>query len=171
MNYSKELEQGQSKVLTTAIVIEVANSQKKMDELMQCFINGPIKITQRAAWPMSDIAKKHPNLLLKYYPSLIELLNKDEKPDAINRNILRALQFVTLPEEYEGKVLDITFRLLNSTLEPIAVKAFSMSVIYNLTKKYPDIIPELKASIEALLPNGSMGIKSRGSKILKAIQQ
>ena len=62
------------------------------------------------------------------------------------------------------------FKLLNSYTEPFAVKAFSMTIIYNLTKKYPDIVPELKASITALLPNGSMGIKSRGNKILKAIQ-
>jgi hypothetical protein len=157
--------------LTTAIVQEVANSQKKMDELMQCFVDGPLRITQRAAWPMSDIAKKHPHLLFKYYPTLITLLNQKDKPDAINRNILRALQFVTLPEEHEGNILDVSFRLLNSTTEPVAVKAFSMTVIYNLTFKYPDIVPELNASLTALLPNGSMGIKSRGNKILKAIQE
>lgn len=170
MNYRKELEQGQSKALTTSIVNEVANSQKKMDELIQCFIEGPLRITQRVAWPMSDIAKKHPHLLLKYYPLLIDLLNQPNKHDAINRNILRTFQFVEIPEAHQGNVLDICFRLLNSTSEPIAVKAFSMTVIYRLTKKYPDIIPELKASIEALLPNGSSGIKSRGNKILKAIQ-
>lgn len=171
MNYRKELEQGQSKTLTTAIVKEVANSQHKMDELMQCFVNGPLRITQRAAWPMSDIAKKHPHLLANYYPLLIGLLNQNEKHDAINRNILRAFQFVNIPEAHEGNVLDVSFRLLNSPTEPVAVKAFSMTVIYNLTKKYPDIIPELKASIEALLPDGSAGIKSRGNKILKAIQE
>lgn len=170
MNYRKELEQGQSKLLTTSIVNEVANSQKKMDELMQCFIEGPVRITQYAAWPMSDIAKKHPHLLIKYYPLLIELLNQPNKHNSINRNILRAFQFVAIPEQHEGSLLDISFKLLNSNSEPIAVKAFSMTVIYNLSKKYPDIIPELRASIEALMPNGSSGIKSRGNKILKAIQ-
>lgn len=170
MNYRKEFEKGQSKALTTAIVNEVANSQQKMDELMQCFVEGPVRITQYAAWPMSDIAKKHPHLLFKFYPFLIELLNQTGKHDAINRNILRAFQFVEIPEEYEGEVLDVSFKLLNSSSEPVAVKAFSMTVIYNLTKKYPEIKQELKASIEALMPDGSSGIKSRGSKILKAIQ-
>ncbi|MBL4669604.1 MAG: hypothetical protein JKY30_10125 [Flavobacteriales bacterium] len=170
MNYRLELEQGQSKILTTAIVNEVANSQVKMDELMQCFVDGPIRITQRAAWPMSDIAKKHPLLLFKYYPLLIDLLNQSDKHDAINRNILRAFQFVEIPEEYEGHILNVSFKLLNSNTEPVAVKAFSMTVIYNLTKKYPDIIPELKASIKALIPDGSPGIKNRGNKILNAIK-
>ena len=81
-----------------------------MDELMQCFVEGPIRITQYAAWPMSDIAKKHPQMLLKYYPIFIDLLNQKNKPDAINRNILRALQFVILPEEHEGAILDVSFK-------------------------------------------------------------
>ena len=170
MDFRKELEQGQSKALTTAIVREVSNSPKKMKELMDCFIDGPFRITQRAAWPMSFIAQKHPNLLIEYYSILIDLLNKPGKHDAINRNILRAFQFVNIPKKHQGKVLDVSFRLLNSSDEPIAVKAFSMTVIYNLSKQYPDIIPELKASIEALMPNASSGIKSRGLKILQAIQ-
>jgi hypothetical protein len=171
MNFRKELEQGQSKELTTAIVNEVSNSPKKMEELMNCFIEGPFRITQRAAWPMSFIAQKHPNLLLNYYSILIDLLNKTNKHDTINRNILRAFQFVEIPKKYQGKILDVSFKLLNSSEEPIAVKAFSMTVIYNLSKQYPDIIPELKASVETLMPNASSGIKSRGLKILKAIQE
>ena len=165
MDFYEKLALGHSKLFTN----EICAHPKRMDELMQLFIEGPVQITQRAAWSISVIAKKHPKLLLKYYPILIDLLNQPGKHDAINRNILRAFQFVEIPEEYEGNVLDISFILLNSSSEPIAVKAFSMTVIYNLTKKYPDIIPELKASIEALMPNGSAGIKSRGNKILKAI--
>ena len=83
---------------------------------------------------------------------------------------MRALQYVDIPEKYQGKILDVCFRLLKSSDEPIAVKAFSMTVIFNLSKKYPDIIPELRATIKALMPNGSAGIKSRGNKVLKAIQ-
>ncbi len=170
MNFRQLLEQGHSKTNTTTIVDEVCASPIKMEELMTCFTEGPVQITQRAAWPISFIAQKHPELLNKYYKLFIELLNQPNKHDSINRNILRAFQFVTIPEKHEGNILDISFNLLNSPNEPIAVKAFSMTVIFNLSKKYPDIIPELKASIETLMPNASAGIKSRGKKILKAIQ-
>ncbi len=170
MNFREKLEQGHSKTTTTEIVNAICKSSKKMDELMKCFIEGPVQITQRAAWPMSFVAQKHPELLLKYYDLLIDLLNQPNKHDAINRNILRAFQFVEIPEKHQGKVLDVSFKLLNSSDEPIAVKAFSMTVIYNLSKKYPDIIPELRASLESLMPNASSGVKSRGKKILTAIQ-
>lgn len=170
MNFRERLEQGHSKTTTTSIVNEICNSPKKMDELMKCFIDGPVQITQRAAWPISFIAEKEPKLLIKYYDYLIELLNSPNKHDAINRNILRAFQFVEIPKKHQGNVLDVCFKLLNSSDEPIAVKAFSMTVIFNLSKKYPDIIPELRASIVALMPNASSGIKNRGKKILTAIQ-
>ena len=170
MDFRKKLALGHSKLFTTEIVNEICTHPKRMDELMQIFIEGPVQFTQRAAWSISVVAEKHPELLLKYYDLFIKLLNQPNKHDSINRNIVRALQFADIPKKYQGKILDVCFKLLNSSNEPIAVKAFSMTVIYNLSKLYPDIIPELKASIESLLPNGSAGIKSRGNKILKAIQ-
>ena len=170
MNFRKLLEKGHSKTTTTIIVEEISRVPKRMSELMDCFVEGPVQITQRAAWPMSFIAQKHPELLNKYYTLFISLLKKPGKHDSINRNILRAFQFVKIPEKHEGEILDVSFKLLNSFNEPIAVKAFSMTIIHNLSKQYPDIIPELRASIESLMPNASSGIKSRGKKILKAIQ-
>ena len=170
MNFREKLEQEHSKTTTTAIVDEISNSPKKLVELMQCFIKGSDLLSQRAAWPMSYVFQKHPELLNNYYVVLIELLNQSNKHNAINRNIMRALQFAEIPEKYQGEILDVSFKLLNSSSEAVAVKAFSMTVIYNLSKKYPDIIPELRASIEGLMTNASPGIKSRGNKILKAIQ-
>jgi hypothetical protein len=170
MDFRKLLEGGHSKANTTIIVEEVTRSSKKMEDLMACFIQGPVQITQRASWPISFIAQQKPELLSPYYPVFIELLNTPNKHNSINRNILRAFQFVNIPEEHEGTILDISFKLLNSNHEPIAVRVFSMTVIFNLTKKYPELIPELQASIEVLMPNASAGIKSRGNKILKRIQ-
>ena len=75
MNFRQLLEEGHSKTNTTIIVAEVSRSSKKMEELMTCFTEGPVQITQRAAWPISFIAQKHPELLNKYYDLFIRLLN------------------------------------------------------------------------------------------------
>ncbi|NQX98192.1 MAG: hypothetical protein HRT73_09980, partial [Flavobacteriales bacterium] len=48
MDFRALLEQGHSKSNTTIIVNEVCVSTQKMEELMQCFIDGPVQITQRA---------------------------------------------------------------------------------------------------------------------------
>lgn len=170
MDFRKKLALGHSKLFTNEIMNEISTHPKRMDELMQIFVEGPVQFTQRAAWSISVVAEKHPELLTNYYSLFIKLLNQPNKHDSINRNIVRALQFVDIPKKYQGEILDACFKLLKSSKEPIAVRAFSMTVIYNLSKKYPDIIPELRASIETLMPNASSGLKNRGNKILAATQ-
>ncbi len=171
MDYRALLANEQSKEITTTIVNDICKHPEKMDDLMQIFIDGHYRLVQRAAWPFSFVTEKHPALIEKHYDLLIKLLDDDSLHQAVSRNILRALQFTEIPEKYEGKVLDRCFEFLNDNSQPIAIKAFSMTVVYNLSKKYPDIVPELKASIEALLPDGSAGIKSRGRKILNALNK
>jgi len=171
MNFIEKLEEGHSRLFTDDIVNEIISHPERMDELIQIFIEGPVQMTQRSAWSISVIAEKQPKLLFNYFDLFIDLLNQPNKHDSVNRNIVRAFQFLEIPIQHQGRVLDACFNLLNSSKEPIAVKAFCMTVIYNLSKEYPDIIPELKASIESIIPNASPGLKNRGSKILKAIQQ
>ncbi len=88
---------------------------------------------------------------------------------AVKRNTLKILQFVDIPEDLLGITADICFRLLNDGKEPIAVKVFAMTVIFNIVKKYPELNEELKISIEEQMPFASAGFKSRGNKILKAL--
>ena len=171
MKFRELLDKEHTKTTNTAIVNEICSQPKKMDELMQIFIDGPLKITQRAAWPLGFIAQREPKLLTNYYPLLIAQLHQKEVHQAVTRNILRAFQYVTVPEKHQGKLLSRCFDFLTDSNQPIAIKAFSMTVAHNLSKEYPDIVPELKASIENLLPNGSAGIKSRGNKILKEINK
>lgn len=169
MDFRKALEKEHSKTITSAIVMEICNTPKKMDELMQIFIDGPYRISQRAAWPFSFVAEKHPELLNDYYPILVKLLYQEGNHPAINRNIMRAFQYAKIPEKHQGKILNRCFEFLKDSNQPIAIKVFSMTVAFNLSKIYPDIIPELKASIETLMPDGSAGLKNRGNKILKSI--
>jgi hypothetical protein len=51
------------------------------------------------------------------------------------------------------------------------VKVFGMTVLANLCEKLPELKNELRIIIEDQMPYGSAGFKSRGSKILKKLQQ
>jgi len=79
---------------------------------------------------------------------------------------MRLLQYVDIPEKYQGEVLDICFRYVSSPAEPVAVKAFSLTVLSNLAKLYPEILPELKLVIEQQLPHQTIAFKTRAKKIL-----
>lgn len=171
MNFAEKLSLAHSKLFTTQIAEEINTHPKRMEELMDIFKKGPKELQQRAAWVVSVVAEKNPHLLQKYLRLFIELLGQPGKHDAINRGICRSLQFMAIPEKHEGKVLDLMFLLMRSGKEPIAVKVFAMQVAANLSEKYPDIAPELKSTITAMLPDGSAGIKSRGKNILKRMEK
>ena len=53
MDLRKALEKEHSKELTTKIVNDIIAHPKKMDDLVKVFIDGPMRITQRASWPLS----------------------------------------------------------------------------------------------------------------------
>ena len=91
--------------------------------------------------------------------------------DAIHRNIVRILEEVPVPEELEGALYDKCFKFLNDPDEPIAVRVFSMTVLFNIAKKHPEMLDELKQTIEMYMPHGSGGFKNRGGKIIAAIRK
>ena len=89
--------------------------------------------------------------------------------NAVPRNILRILQFVDIPRPLQGIVTNICFDFLISKEIPVAIKAFSMTVLANIAQKEPDLKNEIISTIQIMLPYGSAGIQSRGRKVLKQL--
>jgi hypothetical protein len=61
------------------------------------------------------------------------------------------------------------FKLLINPNEAIAVRAFSMTVLFNISKKEPDLKNELKLILAELVNSDSAAIKNRAKHILKEI--
>lgn len=149
------------------IIEWVGDNPARFNELFHLFINDEYRVVQRAAWPMSFCVIKHPFLLKKRFAELIANLKKPGIHDAVKRNTVRLLQFIDIPEKYEGAIMDICFSYIEAPNEAVAVKAFSLSVLEKLAKKYPEIIPELKLVIEDQIPHQSAAFKGRAKKMLK----
>jgi len=84
------------------------------------------------------------------------------------------LQNANIPLAVEGKVYDVCFGFLQDTSQTIAVKAFSMTVCFNLAEKHPELLKELEPQIQDILllqGDSSPAIYSRGNAILKKINQ
>ncbi|TXI71436.1 MAG: hypothetical protein E6Q41_00260 [Cyclobacteriaceae bacterium] len=170
MDIKKELEKGHSKALTDKIVRYVGDDQTRFNKLMETFLSGPQRITQRAAWPLSYCVNDHPFLIGRHYPAVLKILMKPGVHDAVKRNIVRLLQFVAIPKRYQGRVIEACFKLMDPK-EAIAIRAFSMTVLANLATEYPDLKKELRLVIEEQLPYGSAGYLSRAKKILGQLEK
>jgi hypothetical protein len=163
----EQILQEHSKANCMTIVNWVGSSQQRFDELFALFLNDGYRVTQRAAWPVSYCVEAHPAFIKKNFVKLVKNLQQPGLHDAVKRNTIRLLQYVDIPVKYQGPVMDICFGYVASPTEAVAVKAFSLTVLGNLSKQYPEIIPEIKLLIENQLPHQTAAFKSRAKAFLK----
>ena len=171
MNLREEILKEHSKKQAAKIEKWIGRDQKKYDALVKLFLKGEYRVTQRAGWPMSNIAIRQPKLIHKHLKSLLRNAQQPGLHNAVLRNTVRLLQFVDIPKSLHGLAAETCFQLFNDKRQPVAIKVFSMTVLGRLCKNYPDLIPELKLCIEEHLPYASAGFLSRAKKVMKEIDK
>ncbi|MBC7946706.1 MAG: hypothetical protein H7Y42_02420 [Chitinophagaceae bacterium] len=137
-----------SKAQTARIVKWIGNNQSRFDELFKIFLNDEYRVVQRAAWPLSECVVDHPALINKHFTKLLQNLRKPGHHDAVKRNTVRLLQFVTIPKKFHGDLMDLCFTYIADPKEKVGVKAFALTVLGNLCDAYPEIRNEIKLLIE-----------------------
>lgn len=170
LNLTQELNRAHSKAVTNTVVRYVASDPKRFNSLISILLQNDAKLTPRAAWAISICVTNHPELVTPHFAALLKMLDKPNIHDAVKRNVMRLLQFVQIPKRFQGRVVDVAFRLLAPT-EPIAVRAFSMTVLANIIKEEPALKNELQVILEDQLPFGSAGFQSRAKKVLKQLKK
>jgi len=161
-----------TKANTMKIVNYIGSNQKRFDALMELFLANEYRVTQRAAMAVGHSADLHPKLIKKHLKSLLENLNSPDIHDAVKRNTVRLFdKHFDLPEELLGIAAELCFGYLDDPQEAVAVRAFSMGVLYKICLKEPELGNELIMVLEDHLPHGSAGFKSRGNKILAKLRK
>ena len=165
MDLRKTILAEHSKAQANKIIEWVGDSQQRFDELFNLFLNDEYRVQQRAAWPLSYIAIAHPHLIKKHFRKLLSNLKKSNHHSSIKRNSVRLLQHIEIPAIYHGEIMNLCFNYVSSPNEAVAVKAFSLIVLQNLAKKYPEILPEIKLIIEERWNYETAAFRSRAKKI------
>ncbi len=159
-----------SKQQCDRIVKYIGSDKERFSGLMKIFFGNESRLSQRSAWPMSYIVKKHPHIIEPYLNKLISNLRKKGLHDAIVRNSARLLQDIDIPAKYHGKLMDACFNFIATPETAVAIKAFSLTILQRLSKIYPDITPELKLVIEDRWEHETAAFHSRAKKLLKDIK-
>lgn len=155
-----------SKGQCNKIVTWIGSNQQRFDELFKLFTSDEYRVVQRAAWPVSYCVIANPKFIQKHFAKIFSLLQKPKQHVAVKRNTLRLLQEMEFPEKYHGIAIDCCMKFISSMEEAIAVKAFALTVLENLSKKYPEILPEIKLIIKEQLPYATPAFKVRARRII-----
>ena len=170
MNLLHEILKEHSKRNTVRLARWIGSDKKRFKDLMKLFLKGEYRVTQRSAWIVMHCAEMHPNLIIPYLNKMIERMFEPGVHVAVKRNVVRILQNIEVPKQLLGKVATVCFDFLASQHEPVAVKAFSMTVLANIVRKEPELKDELRLLVEQQMPWGTAGFKARGRKTLKQLE-
>jgi len=131
------------------------------------------KLAFRASWTLSKVCDRFPELIIPYLSRIVEILNEIDNESAL-RSFLRILA-LSDPEKINsrqhGHLAEFCFNALKSGFSAIAVKAYSMEILYKLALIYPELAVELAASVNMLQGEGSAGIVSRARMIMKKLAE
>ncbi|MBV9986520.1 MAG: hypothetical protein JO301_02505 [Chitinophagaceae bacterium] len=166
MNLRDEILKEHSKSQALKVAAYACSSPKNFKELMQCFMADEYRLSQRAAWSVSWAAKKKPEMVKPYLKDIVAQLQREGVHDSVKRNAVRILEDIDIPEPLHGEVMNACFGFIEDPATAVAIKAFSLTTLFNLSEIYPEIRPELKLLIEANLENETAAFRSRGKKIL-----
>jgi hypothetical protein len=129
------------------------------------------RLAFRASWTLSKACDKFPEMIYPYMAEIIERLDRIYNESA-QRSLLRIISLSDigrLAPKHQGMLTDHCFIALGSGTSAIAVKAYSMEILYKLALIYPELANELAATINMLQGEGSAGILARGHIILKKL--
>jgi len=166
MDIRQALMDEHSKRQTMAIVEFIGDDAQRFAELMKLFFAGEYRLTQRAAWPMNYCAERRPELIHPYLPKLLDCLERDEVHDAVKRNVVRLLQYIEIPRRLMGKVYALCVDLVNDAYEPVAARAFALTVAARIAKSEPDLMNELRLIVRKHLPHTTAAFQKRAREIL-----
>jgi len=129
------------------------------------------RLAFRASWTLTKVCDRFPEIIYPYLEQIVENLSKIDNESSL-RSFLRIISLSELEKissRKQGLLADFCFSALNSGFSAIAVKAYSMEILYKLSLVYPELANELSTSIGMLMEDGSAGINSRGRAILKKL--
>ena len=169
MNLRNEILKEHSQRHLSHIISWIGSDAKRFAQLMDIFLTGEYRVVQRSSWVVSMCAERHPELTAPWLAQLIARAHDGTVHAAVQRNVVRLLQFVDIPKRLQGAAVNLCFGFLSAVESPVAVKVFSMTVLAKLAEHEPDLKNEIIPLIEQMLLYGSAGIQSRAKKVLRRL--
>jgi 8-oxo-dGTP diphosphatase len=126
----------------------------------------------KASWTLTKVCDKAPEMIDPYLAMIVKSLDGIGN-DSVRRSFLRIISFSDIEKtdsRLHGLLADHCFRALNSAFSPVAIKAYSMEILYRLAVKYPELANELSAAVN-MLRDEDAGVKARGRIILKKLSK
>jgi len=170
MDIRAQLLKEHSKANSVLIANYIGEDKNRVEELLNLFLANEYRVTQRSSMVFSIISDKHPELLAPYIALLVQTVCNTSTSEAVLRSSVRFFQFYKITEEYQGLLLERCYQLLKNAEKGVAIRAFSIAILYNISEPYEELTNELKLTLEDLYTEGLPGLSGRRKNYLSKIK-
>ena len=129
------------------------------------------KLAFRASWTLTKVCDQYPEMIEPVLAAIVEKLDKLDN-EGVQRCFLRIISLYDvnrITTKHHGLLAEHCFNALRSGFSAIAIKAYSMEILYKLAVIYPELANELAVSINLLQGEESGAIQSRSKIVLKKL--
>jgi hypothetical protein len=168
MDVREFLELGTSRENARILIDLIEGDPVVFETLWQIMLEDSYPLSMRASWVICHFARKHPCHLEPRLPELVGLL-PGIRSESVRRNLLNILSMLPIPEDHSGYLFDLCYGLLERPGTAIAVRAYAMNILYNISNTVPELKPELITLFESQQDSASAGILSRSKILLKKL--
>ncbi len=167
LEFQKVFEGLSSKGHIDSIKSIIMQKPELIDETFELALTGPERPAWHAAWILDGITDEKPQLASPYISRIVRSLD-GLKTDGQKRHLIKLVIKLPLPEDEVllGMLCKTGFDWLENTCLPVSIRVHAMQLLFELSKKYPEIKQELHDLIIMQIDEASAGFKSRAMKIL-----
>jgi 8-oxo-dGTP diphosphatase len=155
------------------LAASASENPEVLGKIIEYSFSGDKKLSFHAAWALSKTCDKYPEVIVPFLASLVDSLGRVEN-ESVERSFLRVASLADLTllgTRHQGMLTDHCFRALRSGYSAIAVKAYSMEILYKLVLIYPELTREFTDTVNLLRGEGSAGIIAKGKIVIKRLER
>lgn len=141
--------------------------------LMQLGLESSEDYGWRAFWAIGHMTSFERQTLKTYIPALLDKLDRHEGRPGYKREILKILirfHHEDFADTQYARLIDVCMGFLESTKEQASLRMYSLRILSEACKLYPELIPEVILTCGMVIPTMSAGLKHSCKKTLKEIE-
>ncbi|SRR6056297_651860 len=143
----------------------VKNDPACFNELFQYIYSNNGYLATRAGWVIDHLLEARNDEIKSKLNEIIDFL-PHTKFHGLRRHLLKIVSCFPYPDYKMAEMIDLCFSWLNSTDQKVAAKVHCMQILYNISEKEPELLPELVSTLENLYELNSTGFQCRANKII-----
>jgi len=150
------------------LISAINESDNLFNQMVEITLSNRNPKSWRAPWIISQTIHKNDSRIVPHFETFVKAI--DGKKDGYQRELLKIIDRMDIPEEFEGVLFDMCSSIWEIPKKSPATRIVAFKIMLKIARKYPDLKSEItfltqKHYIETLSP----GIQNSLKRMMKEV--